>query len=239
MKEVARVVALYRYPVKSMGGEGLSSATVGWHGVAGDRRLAFLRRGASGGFPWLTASKLPALINWQPRRQEGAADEALPSLVRKPDGVSMELRGEELRREISAMHGTEVELVQIDNGIFDDAPMSVISRATSAAIAADAGTADDVRRFRPNVVVETTGGAAFEEDQWLGRPLQIGEEGPQLMAALHDVRCMMINLDPDTAALDPRMLKSAVRLNENRAGVYATIMRTGRINVGDAVYLLD
>ena len=47
----------------------------------------------------------------------------------------------------------------------------------------------------------------------------------------------MINLDPETAVSDARLLKASVRINENCAGVYATIVKTGRVRVGDALYL--
>src|SRR5438128_11899750 len=60
--EIGHVEAIFRYPVKSMGGESLTEATLGWHGLAGDRRLAFRRMNDCSGFPWLSASQLPALL---------------------------------------------------------------------------------------------------------------------------------------------------------------------------------
>ena len=54
-RQVGRVVGLWRYPVKSMGAEELAEAEVSWHGLAGDRRWAFIRNGVvHSGFPWLT-----------------------------------------------------------------------------------------------------------------------------------------------------------------------------------------
>ncbi len=55
--EVGRVEAIFRYPVKSMRGEPLEAATLGWHGLEGDRRLALRRIGEPGDRPWLSASK--------------------------------------------------------------------------------------------------------------------------------------------------------------------------------------
>ena len=60
--QIGEVEALYRYPVKSMIGERLDMADLGWHGLDGDRRLAFRRADDRCGFPWLAASKLPRLI---------------------------------------------------------------------------------------------------------------------------------------------------------------------------------
>jgi len=54
-RRVGRVVGLWRYPVKSLAAEPLSEVDVSWHGLAGDRRWAFVRDGVpQSGFPWLT-----------------------------------------------------------------------------------------------------------------------------------------------------------------------------------------
>ncbi len=66
--EIGHVEAIFRYPVKSMGGERLEVANLGWHGLDGDRRLAFRRMDDRSGFPWLTASKLPDLLLFAPQR---------------------------------------------------------------------------------------------------------------------------------------------------------------------------
>jgi uncharacterized protein YcbX len=62
-----------------------------------------------------------------------------------------------------------------------------------------------------------------------------GDSRPAVSVTLRDVRCMMLNLDPDTAEQDARVMKTVVRLNKNTAGVYATVVRTGTIRVGDPV----
>ena len=72
--KIGEIEALFRYPVKSMSGEPLDVADLGWHGLDGDRRLAFRRADDLGGFPWLTATKLPELILFAPLRL-GPADE--------------------------------------------------------------------------------------------------------------------------------------------------------------------
>ena len=87
--EIGQVEAIYRYPVKSMRGEPRDTATLGWHGLDGDRRLAFRRLDERGGFPWLTASELPELVLFTPRRREAANGEAPPSHVLTPEGEEM------------------------------------------------------------------------------------------------------------------------------------------------------
>src|SRR5438876_5554279 len=67
--EIGHVEAIFQYPVKSMGGERLEVAQMGWHGLNGDRRLAFRRIDDRSGFPWLTASKLLDLLRFAPHRR--------------------------------------------------------------------------------------------------------------------------------------------------------------------------
>ena len=236
MTEVGRVRAIYRYPVKSMAGEALASAQLGWHGLDGDRRLAFVRSGVRAGMPWLTAGRLASLVTYIPLRD---AEDALPTRVRTPKGEELDLHGDALRAELTSAHGAPVELMRIDNGIFDDGALSIITTSAVAAVSGEAGVHADARRFRPNLLIETPGRSPFPEDAWVGRTLRIGEgeQPPAVSVCLRDVRCAMMNLDPDTAASDARFLKAAVRMNENCAGVYATTIRTGPVRVGDALYL--
>ena len=119
--------------------------------------------------------------------------------------------------------------------------MSVIGLTTIAGIGREAGLDLDRRRFRANIVVETNREEPFLEDKWVGRTLVFGDRDlrPAVTVTHRDLRCMMINLDPDTAAQDARVMKTVVRLNGNNAGVYATVVRTGTIRVGDRVRVLD
>jgi hypothetical protein len=128
--------------------------------------------------------------------------------------------------------------MRLDRGIFDDAPVSVIASATIREMEKGAGQALDARRFRPNVVVELDDGAPFAEDGWLGRRLAFGApDGAAVGVTQRDQRCVMINLDPETAQSQAEVLKAAVRLNGTCAGIYATVVRTGDLRVGQPVWL--
>jgi hypothetical protein len=135
--------------------------------------------------------------------------------------------------------GSGLELMNLKHGIFDEAAVSVISLTTIAGIGREAGMDLDRRRFRANVFLDTENGEPFHEDAWVGRTLVFGDgdSAPAVAITLRDERCMMVNLDPDTAIQDPRVMKSIVRLNGNNAGVYATVVRTGTIHAGDRVTL--
>lgn len=238
--ELGRVRELYRYPVKSMASVAVESTRLGWHGVEGDRRFAFRRMSDNNGFPWLTASRLPGLILYQPFGQDTRVDEPSPTHVRTPEGLDVTLRGEELRADISRRFGGDVELMKINHGIFDAAAVSIITLATILGIEHRADIKLDTRRFRPNIVLETNESQPFSEDNWLGGTLVFGEggSGAAVNVTIRDERCMMINLDPDTAKQDPAVMKAVVRMNQNNAGVYGTVVREGVISVGQRVRLI-
>ena len=249
MIHVGHVREITRYPVKSMAGVPTDSASLGWHGLDGDRRFAFRRLTDSGDFPFLTASRLPELLLYHPVGMDDSSGEQLPTHVRTPDGSQLELRSAELNAEISRRFGSDVELMNLKHGIFDEAPISVISLATIAGIGREAGLDLDPldrRRFRANITLETEHNEPFLEDEWIGGTLLFGDlseppavaGGPAVSVTLRDLRCVMVNLDPDTAAKDARVMKTVVRLNQNNAGMYATVVRTGKIRVGDRVSLV-
>src|SRR6202451_2621928 len=240
--EIGQVEAIFRYPVKSMGGERLEVAELGWHGLDGDRRLAFRRIDDRSGFPWLTAGKLPDLVLFAPCRREDGAQGDLPTHIRTPDGEEMPVFGEELAAEVGRRYGAPVGMMQMKHGIFDDASISVIASDTVREIARLAGLSSDVRRFRPNVVVRLLRPVPFQEDEWLGGVLSFGKKdeddgAPAIAVTMRDVRCSMVNLDPDTASPAPGVLKAVVRANQNNAGIYGTVMRIGRLEVGQTVFL--
>jgi uncharacterized protein len=236
--EIGHVEAIFRYPVKSMAGERLEAANLGWHGLEGDRRLALRRIDDRGGFPWLTASKLPELLLFAPQRREDNGQGELPTHVRTPDGQELPVFGEALAAEVGRRYGGAVEMMQLRHGIFDDASLSVIATDTVRELSGLAGQTPDVRRFRPNVLVRLLSSGPFQEDEWVGGVLSFGEgnDAPAVSITMRDVRCSMVNLDPDTARAAPEVLKTVVRANQNNAGVYGTVTRVGRLAVGQAVF---
>jgi uncharacterized protein YcbX len=237
--ELGRIKAIFRYPVKSMAGESHDVARLSWHGIEGDRRLAFRRLADKSGLPWLTASKFPQLLLYKPLKFDSNTTEGLPTHIRTPAGKEYELRSDELREEISNLYGGDVELMNLRHGIFDEASISVITLGTVHGIEHETGRDLGLRRFRPNVVIETNNAEPFEEDRWMGQTLMFGEgtSGPAIAVTMRDERCVMVNLDPDTAEPDSGVLKAVVRMNGNCAGVYGTVVRPGDLRVGQVVVL--
>ena len=237
--EIGHVEAIFRYPVKSMGGERLEVANLGWHGLEGDRRLAFRRIEDRSGFPWLSAGKLPDLVLFAPCRREDGAQGDLPTHIRTPNGEVMPAFGEDLAKEVGRWYGAPVQMMHMKHGIFDDASISVIASDTVREIGRLAGRSLDVRRFRPNVVVCLLRSAPFQEDEWLGGVLSFGEgdDAPAIAVTMRDVRCSMVNLDPDSASPAPEVLKAVVGANHNNAGIYGAVTRIGRLAVGQTIFL--
>jgi uncharacterized protein YcbX len=130
-------------------------------------------------------------------------------------------------------------MMQLRQGIFDEASISVIATDTVREIGRLAGQSPDVRRFRPNVVVRLLRSVPFQEDEWVGAVLSFGEgdDAPAIAVTMRDVRCSMVNFDPDSARPAPEVLKAVVRVHQNTAGIYGAVTRTGRLAVGRTVRL--
>jgi uncharacterized protein len=234
------VAALFRYPVKSMAGETVDSLNVRWPGVEGDRRYAFVlsdgAKSAQIDFPWFTGREYPPLVTYRAAYDGGIANGRAPVTVTTPDGAAYPVESDELRAELSAKSSRSISLLRLGRGAHDGTPVSLISTATVGDVAAAAGTGDtDARRYRPNILIELVPGT--HEDEWVGRALAIGDgDSPvRLWVTRPDERCMMINLDPRTGVQQPQVLKHVATARANTLGVYATVLATGRIAVGDVI----
>jgi uncharacterized protein YcbX len=228
--EVGRVAALWRYPVKSMGAEALAEVEVSWHGLAGDRRWAFIRDGMErSGFPWLTIRERPDMGQHRPSFVEPDRPDASAVAVGMPSGDVLDV----LDPALAARLGDNVRVIKQDRGVFDTLPLSLITTRTIAGLGAMVGAALDVRRFRPNLLVEATGDADFPEEAWVGSVLRIG--GLRLRVDKRDQRCVVVNVDPATTERDPAILRAIGRERDSCLGVYGSTVEPGRVAVGDPV----
>lgn len=213
---MARVAQLWRYPVKSMAGEPLTEVDVSWHGLAGDRRYGLVRPELpNSGFPWLTIRERAELVGYRPRLvNPDRADDSRVS-VRTPGGEEVDVV------ELAGVLGARA--IKLNRGAFDSAPLSLISLSAIGDL--------DVRRFRPNLLIDAPG--EFPEEEWIGRTLRIG--GMRMRIDRRDSRCAIITTDPDTGERDPSILKELGRTRDACLGVYGTPVEPGRVAVGDAV----
>jgi len=230
--EVGRLIALWRYPVKSMAAEALAEVDVSWHGLVGDRRWAFIRDGqVRSGFPWLTLRERPDMRRYAPSFVEPDRPDASAIRVRTPSGGLHDVADPALAEEL----GAGVRVIKQSRGVFDTFPLALISKQTIASLGARVGAKLDSQRFRPNFLVDAPGDAEFPEDAWVGRTLRIG--GARLRLDKRDQRCVVVNIDPATTERDPTVLRTIARERDSCLGVYGTTVAPGRAFVGDVVLL--
>ena len=263
MKVVGKVESLWRYPVKSMRGEELQEAFVGFPGVYGDRLYAFRSSAAPRGFPYLTGREQEAMLLYRatyrhPERMAKPANlaeaEAIaPGLtpvyadpadrmvdVETPAGellaIDDPLLISMLRERIRDIH--ELTLLRSDRAMTDCRPISLFSMQTVRRLSQELEADVDKRRFRANVYVELQSGNAFGEDEFVGRTLRVGAK-TVIAAVDRDPRCKMITLDPDTARANPEIMRQVARSHDGKVGVYGAVLVEGTIRPGDEIALLD
>jgi uncharacterized protein YcbX len=262
MERIGTLETVCRYPVKSMAGEELGQAFVGFAGVMGDRAYAFVRVPGPKGFPWHTGREQESLVLYRPRYRDAAAAAALPLNVEKsfamapgvapvfpggggafavdvatPGGRTLAVDAPELRAELEERGGQKVELRFSERSLVDCRPVSLFGNATARALGEELGMALDRRRFRANLYADWDDGRPHREDELVGRALQVGD---RLRVAVleRDPRCKMITLDPDTAAVEPRILRHVTDAHGGTAGVYAAVLVEGVVRRGDPILLV-
>jgi uncharacterized protein YcbX len=226
---IGRVLALWRYPVKSMAAEALEEAEVGWHGLAGDRRWAFVRGGLErSGFPWMTIREDAAMLRHVPRFIDPSRPDASKTVVRTPGGEELDV----VDPALAASLGDGVRVIKQNRGVFDAMPLSLITTRSIAELEELVGRALHPQRFRPNLLVESD----EREDAWVGRVLRIGES--EIRVDQRDERCVIVNVDPLSGERDPSVLKTLGRERSTCIGVYGSIVTQGRVSVGDPVSVI-
>lgn len=263
MSTIATVDGLWRYPVKSMRGEQLDEAFVGFVGIYGDRVFAFRSSASPKGFPYLTAREQRTLLQYQPRfrfPEQAARPINLAEAERIAPGVTPvfadmgELMvdvetpsGETLAIDDPALPGVlrdgvsgapELTLVRSHRAMTDCRPVSLFSVQSARQLGEETRSTMDPRRFRANIYLDLDAGDGFAEDQWVGRSLRIGSK-VVISILQRDPRCVMITLDPDTGEPKPEVMRHLAQTHDGMAGVYGAVLVEGIVRKGDVVELLD
>lgn len=262
MQTVGKVESLWRYPVKSMRGEQLQEAFLGFAGVYGDRLYAFRSSAAPEGFPYFTAREQERLLQFQAKFRDPAqmtepgnlkaAEAIAPGAtpvyaetadiaveVETPDGETFAIDDPRLLAKIrqGAREAHQLSLLRSQRALTDCRPVSLFSVNTVRQLGEEVGSELDKRRFRANIYADLEAGG-FAEDGFVGRILQIGDKA-RVMITDQDPRCKMITLDPDTSAPKPEVMKVVARSHDGKAGVYGVVIVEGTIRAGDPIALLD
>jgi uncharacterized protein YcbX len=207
------VAGLWRYPVKSLAGEPLSSAVIEENGIPGDR-IVYVRGAAD----VRTSRQHYRLLGLRGTlRPDGPLVNGYP--WKSADALAL----------VKAAAGHDAWLEASDGpGVFDVLPLLV---ATDGAVAA---FGRDVRRLRPNILIGGVEG--LDEVHWPGAELHIGAAIVRLDSLRG--RCPMTTVDPDTLKRDPEVLRDIGRRFGGRLALNADVTRGGTISVGDVVTLV-
>jgi uncharacterized protein YcbX len=242
MSVIGEVHSLWRYPVKSMRGEELQEAFVGFHGIYGDRLFAFGSSASSKGVLYLTAREQKEMLLCRPRFRP--ADQATPSAdpadlvldVETPSGDVLAVDDPALIRRLGERigDGQAVTLLRSDRAMTDCRPVSLFSVQTVNQIGDEIGASVDKLCFRANIYLDCESAAGFHEDTFVGQKLRIGSQAT-ISVLERDPRCVMITLDPETGESDPRILRTVARAHDGKAGVYGAVLVEGTVRQGDAV----
>ncbi|HLY58795.1 MAG TPA: MOSC domain-containing protein [Stellaceae bacterium] len=118
---------------------------------------------------------------------------------------------------------------------FDVWPLHFLTRATLAALQAEApGSRIDVRRFRPNFVIDVAE-SGFVEQGWVGRRIRVGEVLVEVPAPCP--RCVITTLQQADLPKEPQIMRAIVRAANQNIGAYGSVIEPGRIRLGDPVEL--
>jgi hypothetical protein len=223
------VTQLFRWPVKSMGGEALDVLELDEHGVAGDRAYALWQRGDRR----ITARATPRLLAWRARYVDGGAP-----VLTSPDGTEWEWGAEGLNAALDADLGKAVALSHDPHGHRDvEGTILLTLEQSRRALEEELGRPVDVRRFRTNLHLEVDGAEPFAEQGWEGRHVRAGDT--ELVVDHLCDRCAIVTRDPEapTEAWGDLLRQ----INDRHAtyfGARARVVTPGRVRAGDAVEVL-
>lgn len=263
MKVIGSVESLWRYPVKSMGGEELNELFAGFSGIYGDRCYAFRSSAARKGAPYLSAGLQQQLLRCRPRFRYPDRAARPPNLAEAmtiapgityanadwrdlmvdvvlPSGAIVSIDDPALIEMLGKGidKNNVLTLVRSDRALTDCRPLSLVSMQTIRQFEGEVKIPLDKRRFRSNIYVDLPSGAGFAEDEFVGRRLRLGSQA--VIAVLErDLRCKIISLDPDTGDHNPQVLRTAVETHNSFVGVYCAVLVEGCIAKGDPIKLLD
>jgi uncharacterized protein YcbX len=244
-----RVTDLRIAPVKGMRVTAVDAIELDPTGARGDR--AFLVVDRENGL--LLTTRTPRLLQIAPRWDGTTLTLAFPDGSEVADAPApgspattanyegRPIRGRvvegELAEAVSAHLGRPVRLLMRDDGErgADDAPVTLMSSASLAALAPELGGAvPDARRFRMTIAID--GAAAWEEHGWGGREIAVG--AARLRGVEPVPRCAVTTRDPDHGGTDAPVLKALAALRGKRDvtfGIWCDVVEPGPVRVGDPV----
>src|SRR3954471_13117926 len=282
---VGSVAEIWRYPVKSMGGERLAGSAITTRGVHADRMWAVRDVELD---TFTTARRWPVLLQCSARfvedpagRSAGPGDvlevivtfpdgeevsssdpaiharlseqigkparlESLPALSEKRRYRTPQPTKPDMRRQFAIPEGEPLpdfsmfpvrklaELARYATpvgALYDAYPIHLVTQSSLRALAERApGSQFDVRRFRPNVLIERDG-AELAEFGWCGGRLRA--PGVAFDADIPTLRCSIPTRPQGDLSADPDVLRTINAHGDHCVGVYANVAEAGTLAEGD------
>jgi uncharacterized protein YcbX len=285
---VGTIKTIYRYPVKSMGGEEVSQSFVDDTGVLGDRVWTMYDQGGGG---ISGAKRYPGLMQFDAKFVADPTPDhrAARAEITMPDGTVIATDDPAAGQKISAVLGVDMSLLPVmpadqldhyrrdpsiefnEEGMralfartpdeplpdltafpaeimeyesplgthFDAFPLMMMTQSGMDGVQArSAGSQVDVRRFRPNFLIETVDGKpGHAEADWSGKKLQIGEL--VIQADITCPRCIMTTHGFKDLPKDPKIMRSVVQETGGDLGIYAAVVTPGVVKAGDDIVVID
>lgn len=251
------IAECWRYPIKSFQGVSLNEMAIGAAGPIGDREWGIV---SADGINILSAKSTKELLagrctdetltlpdgrSFALASGDVELDAALSDWLGRPVRLARPAEVDRVRYEMSfgpPDAPTETREVSTPAGVFVDwGHLHLVTTATLNGAAAARPDLDwDVRRFRPNLLLDVEG-PPFVEQTWMGRELTVGDVRIRIDKVT--VRCAMpLRAQPDGLEPQPKLFRAMKELNEeqpNHLGVYASVIEPGLVSVGDRFDLLS
>ncbi|UHA72183.1 MOSC domain-containing protein [Paenibacillus sp. 481] len=165
-----------------------------------------------------------------------------PVEITTPTGEVIRWTDAAFQHEMEQLSGRELSLEQYATtevlfGAIEEEHVLIVTDASLQALHPLWGQEANFHRFRPNLLLALNEPNPFAEETWFGKTLHIGDV--QLKVQRYCERCMIITIDPDSAEQDASLLKWIAKERSNHFGVYATVVKTGIIEAGQAVWLSE
>lgn len=225
--EFGTVESLWRYPVKSLIGERLENLEIDTRGVSGDRIYAISNSDGKLGSGKNTRrfSEITELFSMSAYSSTNGVS------IKFPDGLVLTDKDSNIHCQLSQTLGQSVTLTKEDQiSHFDDGAIHILttsSLSTLKELLPEAGI--DVRRFRPNILIDSQ----HSDEKLVGKTIQIGNTVLQITHRTE--RCRMITLGQPGLKSSPGILRTISREFGLHFGVYAKVLSTGQVSVGDMV----
>lgn len=232
---IGTIAGLWRYPVKSMLGERQDSLRLDGRGVVGDRLFAVRDEAGKFGSGKTTRRfrRMDGLFRFR------AAYDGDTPLITFPDKTTFRGTDPAIHARLTDLLGITVQLAREENiSHFDAGPIHLLTTASLRALGALLSQDwVDVRRFRPNILIETRG-EDFQEDGWEGREILLGDE-VRLRITARTQRCVMIGFAQDELRAEPLALRTLAQAHGVYLGVYADVLVPGILHCGDHLQFAD